>query len=78
MKRHGVNTLHSIAHLLHSAPSSQERVRGSESVHKETLHYEITNTRISGVNSISGNQFADYDLAGRGLIATGAQVALRD
>ncbi|KKY29918.1 putative short chain dehydrogenase [Diaporthe ampelina] len=75
-ERHGFDTRNSFTRLFHYVPSSQERVRIHDSIHKETLRHEITNTRISGGNGIGQNRFADYDLAGRVFIATGGAQGL--
>lgn len=76
VKRHGFGTRPSSAHLFHSYPSIEERVRVSDSLHKETFHHEITNTNISGETGVGRKQFADYNLAGRVFIATGGAQGL--
>ncbi|KAL2285049.1 hypothetical protein FJTKL_08573 [Diaporthe vaccinii] len=73
---HGFDARLSSAQLFHSTPSSQERIRISDSVHKEALHHEITNTHDSGGTGVGRKQFADYDLTGRVFIATGGAQGL--
>lgn len=69
-KRDGFDTWSPVAQFFRSKSSSQEQVRICDALHKETLHHEISNTRVSGEDNIGRKQFADYDLTGRGFIAT--------
>lgn len=75
-KRHDFDRRPSSAQIFHSASSFHERVRISDSVHKETFHREIANTRVCGGTGAGRSQFAEYDLAGRVFIATGGAQGL--
>lgn len=75
-KRQGFDARPCFARSLHSALSSQEQVRVHNSVHKETLRREITDTSISGGDITGQKQFADYDLAGGVFVVTGGAQGL--
>lgn len=51
-------------------------MRTHNSVHKETIHSELFNTRVSSANSVAQKRFVDYDLGGRVFIATGGAQGL--